>query len=143
GADFDMSVASIREKLGANPIVLQLPLGVEEKHQGVIDLVRMKALVFREEALGSKYDVAPIPAEYQEKAAEARARLIEQASELDDGLMHKYLENEGKDITEAELRKAIRAGCIGLKVFPVFCGSAFKHKGVQPLLDAVIDYLPS
>ncbi len=143
GADFDMSVNSIREKLGANPIVMQLPLGAEEKHHGVIDLVRMKALVFQDQAQGSKYDVVDIPAEHVEKAAAARARLLEQAAELDDALMNKYLENEGKDITEAELRKAVRAGCIALKVFPVFCGSAYRHKGVQPLLDAVIDFLPS
>ncbi len=143
GADFDMSVNSIKDKLGANPIVMQLPLGSEDKHQGVIDLVRMKALVFKDEAQGSKYDVVDIPAEHAEKAQQARAKLLEQAAELDDALMNKYLENEGKDITEAELRKAIRAGCIHLKVFPVFCGSAYRHKGVQPLLDAVIDYLPS
>src|SRR4051812_38116108 len=143
GADFDMSVNSIREKLGAHPLVLQLPLGVEDKHQGVIDLLRMKALVFKDGAQGSKYDVEEIPAEYAAAAAAARASLLEQAAELDDALMNKYLENEGKDITEAELRKAIRAGCIGLKVFPVLCGSAYRHKGVQPLLDAVIDFLPA
>jgi elongation factor G len=143
GADFDMSVSSIREKLGANPLVIQLPLGAEDKHHGVIDLVRMKALVFRDEAQGSKYDVVDIPAEYAEKAHAAHAKLLEQVAELDDALMHKYLENEGKDITEAELRKAIRAGCISLKVFPVLCGSAYRHKGVQPLLDAVVDFLPS
>jgi elongation factor G len=143
GANFEMSVSSIREKLGATPIVMQLPLGAEEKHHGVIDLVRMKALVFKDEAQGSKYDEVAIPAEHEAKANEARARLLEQAAELDDALMHKYLENEGKDITEAELRKAVRAGCCALKVFPVFCGSAYRHKGVQPLLDAVIDYLPS
>ncbi|MBL8954883.1 MAG: elongation factor G [Myxococcaceae bacterium] len=143
GADFDMSVNSLREKLNANPIIMQLPLGAEEKHQGVIDLVRMKALVFKDDAQGSKYDVVDIPAEHAEKATAARAKLLEQAAELDDALMNKYLENEGKDITEAELRKAVRAGCLALKVFPVFCGSAYRHKGVQPLLDAVIDYLPS
>jgi elongation factor G len=143
GADFTMSVASIREKLGANALVVQLPLGAEEKHRGVIDLVRMKALVFHEEELGSDYDVADIPPEHAAEAQAARARLLEQAAELDDALMHKYLENEGKDITEDELRKAIRAGCLAMKVFPVLCGSSFRHKGVQPLLDAVIDFLPS
>src|SRR5439155_587227 len=90
-----------------------------------------------------KYDVADIPAEYAAKAHAARAKLLEQVAELDETLMHKYLENEGKEITEAEIRKAVRSGCIAMKIFPVLCGSAFRHKGVQPLLDAVVDYLPS
>ncbi len=141
GADFEMSVNSIREKLGANPLVMQLPLGSEDKHQGVIDLLLMKALVFTEE--GKTYETVEIPAELLPAATTARAKLVEQAAELDDGLMHKYLDNEGKDITPAELQKAIRGGCIALKVFPVFCGSAYRHKGVQPLLDGVIDFLPS
>jgi elongation factor G len=136
-----MSVATIREKLQANPVVMQLPLGSEEKLKGVIDLIRMKALVFHDSELGSRYDVTDIPAELRAKADEHRAKLVEAAAEQDDVLMEKFL--EGKDPTEDELRLAIRKGCVALKLFPVFCGSAFKHKGVQPLLDAIIDYLPS
>ncbi len=143
GADFEMSVNSLRERLGANPIVLQLPLGVEEHHRGVIDLVRMKALVFQDDVQGSKFETVDIPAEHVDAAKAARSKMLEQACELDDALMNKYLENEGADVTEAELRAAIRKGCIAMKVFPVLCGSAYKHKGVQPLLDAVVDYLPS
>ncbi len=143
GADFEMSVSSIRERLGANPLVVQLPLGSEEKLQGVIDLVRMKALVFVDSDKGSNFSEAEIPPEFAEAAAAARARLVEAVSELDDALMEKFLENEGQDITEAELRAGIRKGTIALKVFPVLCGSAYRHKGVQPLLDAVIDYLPA
>ncbi len=145
GADFDMSVASIRERLGANALVVQLPLGIESTLRGVIDLVRMKALVFSddEKDKGSQISVEEIPAEYAEAAARARAQLIEQVAELDESLMGQYLENEGRDITEDQIRVAIRKGCIAMKVFPVFCGSAYKHKGVQALLDGVVDYLPS
>ncbi len=141
GADFEMSVQSIREKLGANALVLQLPLGSEEKLRGVIDLIRMKALVFHDTELGSRYDVVDIPDEHKARAEQARHRLVEQVAELDDALLHKYLENH--DLTEDEIRAAIRQGTIEMKVFPVLCGSAYKHKGVQPLLDAVVDYLPS
>ncbi len=143
GADFDMSVATIRERLGANALVMQLPLGVEKDLKGVIDLVQMKAIVFNDSSEGSTFELQPIPAEFEEKAQAARHQLVEQVSELDDALMEKYLENEGKDVTEAELRRAIRKGTIALKVFPVFCGSAYQHKGVQPLLDAVVDFLPA
>src|SRR5215469_10567064 len=141
GADFEMSVESIREKLKANACVLQLPLGIEEKHRGVIDLIEMKALDFHDAELGSTYERVEIPAEYKAKAEEQRTKLVEAAAEQDDALMHKYL--EGQEIRPAELRAAIRKGCVVMKLFPVLCGSAFKHKGVQPLLDAVVDYLPS
>jgi elongation factor G len=143
GADFEMSVASIEERLGARPLVVQLPLGKEAHHRGVIDLVRMKALVFHDEDDGSRFDVEEIPADLADAANQARRRLVETVAEFDDAVMEKYLENEGATLTEAELRVAIRKGCIGLKVFPVFCGSAYRHKGVQPLLDGVVDYLPS
>ena len=143
GADFDMSVTSIRERLGANALVLQLPLGVEKDLKGVIDLIQMKAIVFNDSSEGSTFELQPIPAEFMEKAQAARHTLVEQVSELDDALMEKYLENEGKDVTEQELRAAIRKGTIALKVFPVLCGSAYQHKGVQPLLDAVVDFLPA
>ncbi len=141
GADFEMSVQTIHEKLMANACVLQLPLGSEERHRGVIDLVQMKALVFHDSESGSRYDTVDIPAEDRPKADEYRAKLLEQVAEMDDRLMEKYL--EGKDISEDEIRAAIRKGCVALKLFPVLCGSAYKHKGVQPLLDAVVDYLPS
>ncbi|AKJ03099.1 elongation factor G [Archangium gephyra] len=141
GADYTMSVNSIREKLGAHPVRLQLPLGTEDKLRGVIDLVRMKALVFHDSEQGSRYDVVDIPGEFLEEATAARNELVETAAEQDDALTEKFL--EGTELTEAEIRGAIRKGCLGLKIFPVFCGSSFKHKGVQPLLDAVVDYLPN
>jgi elongation factor G len=141
GADYDMSVQSIRDRLHAQPLCVQLPLGVEDQHRGVIDLVRMKALVFHDSELGSRFDVVDIPGEYAEQAEKARAVLLEAVAEVDDALMEKYL--EGQPLSEEELRAAIRKGCVGLKFFPVFCGSAFKHKGVQPLLDGIVDYLPS
>jgi len=143
GADFEMSVKSISERLGATPLVIQLPLGAEENHRGVIDLVRMKALVFQDDVQGSKYEIIDIPAEHADNAKAWRTKMLEQVCELDDALMGQYLENEGVDITEAQIRAGIRKGCIALKVFPVLCGSAYKHKGVQPLLDAVVDFLPS
>jgi elongation factor G len=141
GADFEMSVASIREKLQANACVLQYPLGSEEKHRGVIDLVTMKAVVFNDSELGSTFEITEIPAEFRSKAEEYHLKLLEYAAEQDDALMNKYLESE--DFTQEEIRAAIRKGCVNMTLFPVLCGSAFKHKGVQPLLDAVVDYLPS
>ncbi|MBJ6763959.1 elongation factor G [Myxococcaceae bacterium JPH2] len=141
GADFEMSVGTIREKLGARPVRMQLPLGSEDKHRGVIDLVQMKALVFHDDAQGSRYDTVDIPEEFREAADAARAELVEAVAEQSDALTNKFL--EGAEFTEEEIRAGIREGCVGLKLFPVFCGSAFRHKGVQPLLDAVVDYLPS
>ncbi|RYZ34926.1 MAG: GTP-binding protein, partial [Myxococcaceae bacterium] len=141
GADFEMSVGTIKEKLGARPVRMQLPLGSEDKLKGVIDLVRMKALVFQDAEQGSRFDIVDIPEDYQEAAATARGELLEAAAEQDDALTEKFL--NGDELTEDEVRGAIRKGCVGLKLFPVFCGSAFRHKGVQPLLDAVVDYLPS
>jgi len=141
GADFEMSVGTIREKLGARAVRMQLPLGAEDKHRGVIDLMKMKALVFSDSEQGSKYDEVDIPEEFLADAEAARAELLEAAAEQDDALTEKFL--EGTELTEDEIRGAIRKGCVGLKLFPVFCGSAFRHKGVQPLLDAVVDFLPS
>jgi elongation factor G len=141
GADFFMSVDSIREKLHATPVCLQLPLGSEEKHRGVIDLVRMKALVFNESELGSTFDLVDIPDEFRALAEQYHHKLLEIAAEHDDGVMHKYL--EGQPISEEEIRLGVRQGCLALKIFPVLCGSAFRHKGVQQLLDAVVDYLPA
>ncbi|QSQ26945.1 elongation factor G [Pyxidicoccus parkwayensis] len=141
GADFEMSVGTIKEKLGARAVRMQLPLGTEDKLRGVIDLIKMKALVFSDSEQGSRYDEVDIPEEFREAAEAARGELLEAAAEQDDALTEKFL--EGHELTEEEIRGAIRKGCVGLKLFPVFCGSAFRHKGVQPLLDAVVDYLPS
>ncbi|HET9035817.1 MAG TPA: elongation factor G [Myxococcaceae bacterium] len=141
GADFDMSVRSIKEKLKANAVPIQIPWGVEDQHQGVIDLIRMKGITFDETELGSRFEVVDIPAALMDAAKAARVHLVEACAEQDDHVMQLYL--DGKEPAEAELLAALRKGCIGRKLFPVLCGSAFKHKGVQPLLDAVVDFLPS
>merc|ERR1711966_537004 len=141
GADFYKAVDSIVELLGANPLVLQLPIGYESDFAGVIDLVKMKALVWQNEELGAKWDVLDIPDDLKEKAAEYRERLVEAAVELDDDVMEAYL--EGNEPDEATLKKLIRQGTIGQNFVPVGLGTAFKNKGVQPLLDAVVDYMPS
>ncbi|MFN0062201.1 MAG: elongation factor G [Myxococcaceae bacterium] len=141
GADFEMSIGTIRDRLHATPVPVQLPLGVEDQHKGVIDLVRMKALVFVDGELGSRFDVVDIPEEHRAKADAYRAKLVELAAEQDDALTAKYL--EGVELTPEEIVRGLRKGCLALKLFPVLCGSAFKHKGVQPLLDGIVDYLPS
>jgi elongation factor G len=141
GASFDRSFESIITRLGANPVALQIPIGLEDQLKGVIDLVAMKALIWKDETKGAEYEVGEIPADLKDAAAAAREKLIEAVASIDDELMHKYL--EGEQISEAEIRKALRAGTIGLKLVPVVTGSAFKNKGVQTLLDAVVDYLPS
>ncbi|MBS2028795.1 MAG: elongation factor G [Deltaproteobacteria bacterium] len=140
GADFEMSIGTIKDKLGANAVAIQLPLGSAEKHKGVIDLIEMQALEFNDAAEGSTWETKPIPAEFAEQAKAYRQRLVEVAAEQDDALTEKYL--NGQELAPDEIRKAIRKGCLGLKLFPVVCGSAFKHKGVQPLLDAMVDFLP-
>lgn len=142
GADFQMSVDSMRERLAANPVPFQLPIGSEDQFAGVIDLVRMKALVWGAgEVKGDKWEEREIPAEIKDDAALARENLIEQIANADDALAEKFL--GGEAISEVELKAAARRATIGFKLVPVFCGSAFKNKGVQPLLDAVLDYLPS
>jgi elongation factor G len=141
GADFDMCVRSMHEKLAANAVPVQLPIGQEDKFIGLIDLVHMKALVWNSDKLGTKYETMEIPDELKAKAQAARAYLIEKAVEFDDHLMGKYLEE--KEISVQELIAVIRKATISGKFFPVFCGSAYKNKGIQPLLDAVCDYLPS
>jgi len=141
GADFDRVVAQIRDRLNANPLVVQLPLGVEENFRGVVDLVRMKAIVWDDEALGSTYKVEEIPADMADAAAAAREKLLEAVADLDEALMEKYL--GGQALTEDEIRSTVRKGTIAMKLVPVLCGTAFKNKGVQTLLDAVVDYLPS
>ena len=141
GADFFRVVKMIEDRLGARPVVLQLPIGAEEKFSGVVDLVTMKAVVWEDESLGAKFHLEPIPAELQGQAEEYREKLLEAAADSNEGIMEKYL--EGKEISEAELRRAIRQGTLSLKIVPVICGSAFRNKGVQPMLDAVVEYLPS
>ena len=141
GADFKFSVNSIHERLGANAHAVQLPIGAEDKFEGVIDLLDMKADLYDEDELGSEWDVVDIPADYLEEAKKARTDLIEAIADVDDSIMDRYL--EGDEIPVADLRAAIRKATINLEFFPVFAGSAFKNKGVQMLLDGVVDYLPS
>src|SRR5215217_7918379 len=141
GASFDRSFESIITRLGANPVALQIPIGLEDQLKGVVDLVAMKGLLWKDETKGAEYEVTDIPEDLREAAAAAREKLIEAVASIDDDLMHKYL--EGEEISETEIRKALRVGTIGLKLVPVVTGSAFKNKGVQTLLDAVVDYLPS
>ncbi|WP_420409188.1 elongation factor G [Hoeflea sp.] len=141
GADFYRSVSMVKSRLGATPVVMQLPIGAESDFKGVVDLIEMNALVWRDESLGAQWDIVEIPADLKEKAEEYRELLIETVVEVDEGAMERYLEGEmpGND----ELRALIRKGTISVQFFPMFCGSAFKNKGVQPLLDAVVEYLPS
>jgi len=141
GADFYRCVDMIVDRLGATPCVTQIPVGAEDNLQGLIDLITMKALIWKDESLGAEWDEVEIPADLADKAAEYREKMIETASEADDELMEKFL--GGEDISEAEIRAAIRKGTIGLQFVPVLCGSAFKNKGVQALLDAVVDFMPS
>ena len=141
GADFFQCLKDIVDRLGAKPVAVQLPIGAENQFKGVIDLVRMVGVVWDEETLGAKYHDIEIPAELLDQAKEYREKLIEAAVELDDDAMTAYL--EGKEPDEATLKRLIRKATIASTFFPVFCGSAFKNKGVQPLLDAVVDYLPS
>ncbi|WP_055405334.1 elongation factor G, partial [Mycobacterium sp. UM_3] len=142
GADFYFSVKTMEDRLGANVIPIQLPVGSEGDFEGVVDLVEMKAKVWSAEAkLGEKYDVVDIPADLAEKADEYRTKLLEAVAETDEALLEKYL--GGEELTVEEIKGAIRKLTISSEAYPVLCGSAFKNKGVQPMLDAVIDYLPS
>jgi elongation factor G len=141
GADFFRGVQMIRDRLGANPIPLQLPIGTEENFRGVVDLVGMKAIVWEDESLGARYKEEEIPAEMAEQVAEYREKLLEAAADADERLMEKYL--EGAEIAEDEVRAAIRKATLDIKLVPVLCGTAFKNRGVQTLLDSVVDYLPS
>jgi elongation factor G len=142
GASFQHGLDSIKDRLGANAVAVQLPLGLEDQHHGIIDLVAMKAIRFQDDSLGAKFDLLDIPEEFQTDATAARERLLEAVSEVDDALMERYLEGD-TDFSEAEITAALRKGTLGFKLVPVLCGSAFKNKGVQQLLDAVVNYLPS
>jgi elongation factor G len=141
GADFFHSVETIKDKLGARPLPLQIPIGAEDKFRGMVDLVKMKGITFDDETMGAKYQEIEIPADLAEQAKEYRAKLEELVAEIDDELMHKYL--DGHPLTNEELLRGIRKGTLEMKFFPVICGSAFKNKGVQQILDAVVDFLPS
>ncbi len=141
GADFEHAVDTIRKRLSAKPVAIQIPIGQEAKFVGVVDLITMKAIVWNDETMGAEYEVQEIPENLKKKAEAFRAQLVETVAENDDDILHKFL--EGEEITAAELKKSLRASTIGLKVFPVVVGTSFKNKGVQPLLDAVVDYLPS
>ena len=141
GADFDRCVRMMRERLGASPVVLQLPLGREDAFAGVIDLVEMSARIYEDENLGAQFRDVEIPEEYADLALAAREEMVEAVAEMDDELLEKYL--SGAEVTNDELRAAVRRATVSNDLQPVFCGSAFRNKGVQPLLDAVLEYLPS
>ena len=141
GADFDMCVNDIKEKLGGNGVPIQLPIGAEDNFEGIIDLVAMKEYLFKDETMGADYEVVDIRAELADAAQEAREHMIESVVETDDELMEKYF--GGEEITEDEIKRALRVATIAGTVVPVLCGTAFKNKGIQPLLDAVVAYMPS
>jgi elongation factor G len=141
GADFLQVVEQIRTRLGANPLVVQLPIGAEDKFTGIVDLISQKAVIWDEETLGARYHEEPIPESMAAQAEQYREKLIEVAADTDEELLEQYL--EGAEISEDRIRKAIRSAAISLDVVPVLCGAAFKNKGIQNLLDAVVDYLPS
>jgi len=141
GADFEHAIDTIRKRLNAKPIAIQIPIGQEDKFKGVVDLLGMKAIIWKDETLGAEYVTDEIPAELKKKAEAFRAQLIETVAENDDEMLHKFL--EGEEISADELRASLRKSTIALKLFPVVVGTAFKNKGIQPLLDAVVDYLPS
>lgn len=141
GANFDMCVDMIKDRLGARPAVLYLPIGIESSFKGLVDLVNNNAIIWLEESLGAKFEITEIPDDLKDAAATARSELIEMAVEQDDDIMEAYL--EGNEPDAATLKKLIRKGTLNFSFVPVLCGSAFKNKGVQPLLDAVVDYLPS
>jgi elongation factor G len=141
GADFEHAIDTIRKRLNARPVAIQLPIGQEDKFKGVIDLLAMKAIIWKDETLGAEFITQDIPAELQKKANAFHSQMVETIVENDDDLLHKYM--EGETISPQELKASLRKSTVALKLFPVICGSAFKNKGVQPLLDAVVDYLPS
>ncbi len=141
GADFFASVQSLIDRLGAHPVPIQLPIGREAEFRGSVDLIKMKGFFYDDETLGAKYKVDEIPANMLDQAKEYREKMLESVAEFDDQVIEKYL--NGQELTEEEVRRAVRAAAIAMKVTPVLCGSSFKNKGVQQLLDAVVDYLPS
>ncbi len=141
GADFDRTVSMMRSRLAASPVVIQFPWGKEDTLRGIIDLVTMKGISYKDETLGADYELVDIPEEYLDRAHRLREQMVEAIAETDDELLERYL--SGEEVTNAELKGALRRATIANRLQPVICGSAFKNKGVQPLLDAVVDYLPS
>ena len=141
GADFFRCVEMIKDRLGSKPLVLQLPVGMESNLKGVVDLIKMKAIIWKDEKLGAEFETTEIPDDLKDSAKKYRQELVETAVEQDEKLMEEYL--NGKEINETDLIKCVRKGCLSFSFVPVLTGSAFKNKGVQPLLDAVIDFLPS
>ena len=141
GANFFETVQQMKDILGANPIAIQIPIGAEENFKGVVDLIKMKAILWHDETMGAEYDVEDIPADLADEAAEWREKLVESAANFDDEVMELYL--DGKDVSEAQLLRAIRKGCIAMECCPMLLGSSYKNKGVQPLLDYVCAFLPS
>ena len=141
GANFEQAIEQVRTRLSGNPVAVQLPLGTEGDFRGIVDLVEERAILYKDETLGASYEVEKIPAEMQSQVDSYREKLVESLGEVDDEILEKFI--HGQPISSRELKDAIRRQTLALKVFPVLCGSAFKNKGVQPLLDAVIDYLPS
>jgi elongation factor G len=143
GADFEHAVDTIKKRLNAKPVAIQIPIGQEDKFKGVVDLFQMKAIFWHDETMGAEYSVEEIPAELKKKAEQYHQLLVETIVENDDNdeLMHKFI--EGEEIAAEDLKKSLRKSVIALKLFPVICGTAFKNKGIQPMLDAVVDFLPS
>ena len=141
GADFFGTVKMMVDRLGANPLLLQIPIGTEDRFIGVIDLIRMKGIVWDELSLGVDFKEVTIPKESKEEALRYRSKLIESIAELDDELVEKYV--NGEEISESEIKKAIRKATIAMKAVPVLCGAALRNQGIQPLIDAIVDYLPS
>lgn len=141
GANFYNVENQIKLRLKANPVPINIPIGAEDTFIGVIDLVQMKAIVWNNETMGAKYDVEEIPSDLLEKAKQYREKLVEAVAEQDEALMEKYL--GGEELSVEEIKKGIKTGCLNMSLVPMLCGSSFKNKGVQTLLDAVIDYLPA
>jgi len=141
GANFEKCVAAIRDRLGANGVPIQIPIGAEAEFLGVIDLVSMSAVVYLDESKGARFEQREIPEDLRKDAIKARERMLESLADVDDKIMEKYL--AGEEVSESEIRSALRRGTLSMQLFPILCGSAFKNKGVQPLLDAVIEFLPS
>ena len=143
GADFQMNVDSMRDRLGCVPVPIQWPVGQEDQHVGMVDLIRMQAAIFDDDAMGSTYTWQEIPADLREKCAEQRDKLIEACADVDDKIMEKFLDGRAGEVSSDEIHAAVRKATCSFAFVPVLCGSAFKNKGVQLLLDAVINYLPS
>jgi len=141
GAEPRRVVEEVKTRLGARPLVLQIPLGVESNFQGVVDLVGRKEIVWKDDQTGTNFEVRPVSSEYKEEVEQKRREMLEMLSEVDDELMKKYLDDE--DIQPEEIKRAVRKGTLDLKFYPVLFGASFRNKGIQPLLDAIVDYLPS